>query len=60
MKKIIQFFKEAQAEFKKVSWPSWEELWQSTMVVIVVSIVIASFIGVVDIVLSKAVALVLG
>ncbi len=59
-KNIWQFCKEVKAEFTKVSWPSREELWQSTLIVIIVSGVIAGFIGIVDLGLSQLVTLVLG
>ncbi|HBE72915.1 MAG TPA: preprotein translocase subunit SecE [candidate division Zixibacteria bacterium] len=60
IKKSIQFIKEVRVEFTKVSWPSREELVQSTMVVIVVSLIVAAFIGAVDLGLNKLVGLVLG
>ncbi|MDI6739891.1 MAG: preprotein translocase subunit SecE [Candidatus Edwardsbacteria bacterium] len=59
-KKILQFFREVKVEFTKVSWPSSRELWQSTLIVFVVSAIVAAFIGLVDISLSKLVTLVLG
>jgi preprotein translocase subunit SecE len=60
LKKSIQFIKDVKVEFTKVSWPSREELIQSTMVVIVVSLIVAAFIGLVDLGLNKLVGLVLG
>jgi len=59
-KNIWQFFKEVKVEFTKVSWPSREELWQSTLIVIIVSGIVAAFIGIVDLGLSQLVTLVLG
>ncbi len=58
--KSIQFIKEVRVEFSKVSWPSRDELVQSTVVVIVVSLIVAAFIAVVDQGLNKLVGLVLG
>ncbi len=58
--KAIQFFKEVRVEFSKVSWPSREELVQSTIIVIVVSLMVAAFIGLVDQILNRLVGLVLG
>jgi preprotein translocase subunit SecE len=52
-KNILQFFVEVRAEFTKVSWPSSRELWQSTVIVFVVSAIVAAFIGVVDFILSR-------
>jgi len=58
--KALQFFKDVKVEFTKVSWPSREEMVQSTLVVIVVSLIVAAFIGLVDLGLNKLVGLVLG
>jgi preprotein translocase subunit SecE len=60
LKKSIQFIRDVKVEFSKVSWPSREELTQSTIIVIVVSLIVATFIGVVDLGLNKLVGLVLG
>lgn len=59
LKKSIQFFTDVRVEFSKVSWPSREELTQSTIIVIVVSLIVAAFIGVVDLGLNKVVGLLL-
>jgi preprotein translocase subunit SecE len=59
-KNIIQFFQDVKVEFTKVSWPSSRELWQSTLIVFIVSAIVAAFIGIVDVGLSKLVTLVLG
>ena len=50
--KVKQFAQEVQLEMKKVTWPSREELRGSTMVVIVMVILVAIFIGVIDRILS--------
>lgn len=59
-KKVIQFFIDTKAEFTKVSWPSREELTQSTMVVVVVSLVVTAFIATVDQILTRVITLILG
>jgi preprotein translocase subunit SecE len=46
--KAKAFIKDVKVEFLKVSWPSRDELIGSTMVVAVVSAIVAAFIGVVD------------
>jgi preprotein translocase SecE subunit len=38
---------------KKVSWPKKEELKESTMVVIVTSLIFAAFVWIVDFILNK-------
>ena len=51
--KIKQFFKEVKSELTKVTWTSKQELIYSTYIVIVVSIVLSIFIGIVDMMLSN-------
>jgi len=48
LEKIKRFLKEVVAELRKVTWPTKDELVGSTIVVIVVSLVVAIFIGIVD------------
>jgi preprotein translocase subunit SecE len=53
MKKIINYLKESYAELKKVIWPSREEVFSSTKVVIISTIAIAATLGVIDILLFR-------
>jgi preprotein translocase subunit SecE len=53
--RIREFVQEVLAEFRKVTWPSRQELINSTTIVIVVTVVLAFFLGGVDIALSKVV-----
>jgi len=53
--RIREFVQEVLAEFRKVTWPSRAELVSSTGVVIVVTVVLAFFLGGVDIVLARVV-----
>ena len=46
--KIISFFEDVVKEMKKVTWPTKEELKESTTIVIVVCILIAAFTYAVD------------
>ena len=57
-KKIKIFLFEAKAELGKVAWSTREELMGSTVVVIAITAILAAFIGVVDIALSKALSIV--
>jgi preprotein translocase subunit SecE len=57
--RITEFFREVLLEFKRVTWPSRQELVNSTVVVIVVTVVLAFFLGMVDIGLTKVVERVL-
>jgi len=59
IKQIPKFFKEVKEELKKVNWASRRELISAGAIVIVVSILLTSYIFLVDIGLSKAVQMVL-
>ena len=50
---MTAFLMEVKAELKKVSWPSRKETSGGTVVVLIAVLIIASFLGVVDIGLSK-------
>lgn len=51
--KIKKFLREVKAELKKVNWPNREVLISYTMVVIVTVIIMAIFIGGVDLIFSQ-------
>ena len=46
--KIIAFFTDVVKEMKKVTWPRQDELRDSTLIVLVVCGVIATFVYVID------------
>ena len=50
-----EFIREVMVEFRKVTWPSRQELVNSTTVVIAVTVVLAFFLGAVDIGLARIV-----
>jgi preprotein translocase subunit SecE len=60
LEKIKQYIKEVRFELTKVTWTTREELIYSTIIVIVVSIVLAVFTGVVDVALSNLASILLG
>ena len=53
--KAIQFLLEVRGEVKKVTWPSKKEAMGGTAVVLVVVLLMAVFLGLVDVLLSKIV-----
>lgn len=57
--KGMQFLREVKVELKKVTWPSRKQTVGSTVVVLILVIIIAFFLGVVDIGLSSLVRLIL-
>jgi preprotein translocase subunit SecE len=59
VKELIQFFEESKVEIKKVVWPTRKETVTTCVAVLVVSVVIALYLGVVDFALSKIVETIL-
>ncbi|SUZ56353.1 uncharacterized protein METZ01_LOCUS9207, partial [marine metagenome] len=59
IKKIKDFMNGVQFEMKKVSWPTWDELRGSTMVVLGLSLMLGIFLFVIDFFLSRIVNVVL-
>ncbi len=59
IEKSIQFLREVRAELKKVTWPSRKQALGSTAVVIVLVMIIAFYLGMVDMGLSSLIRLVL-
>ena len=55
----LQFLREVKIELKKVTWPTRKQTIGSTAVVIVLVIIIAAFLGIVDIGLSTLIRVVL-
>jgi len=45
---IRRYFNETTGELKKVSWPTWPEARQLTILVIIVMVAIGLFLGLVD------------
>ncbi|MCF6268571.1 MAG: preprotein translocase subunit SecE [Melioribacteraceae bacterium] len=46
--KIINFFTDVVKEMKKVTWPTKEELKESTVIVIVTCLILAAFTYLID------------
>ncbi len=56
---VKDFLREVRVELKKVTWPSRKETIAATGMVIILSVLVAFFLGLLDIGLSKAVAIIL-
>ncbi len=49
MNKIQSYFRDSYNELmEKVSWPNWQQLQQSTMIVLVATLVITAIVWVLD------------
>jgi len=46
--KIVEYFISARAELKKVAWPTRPEITRFSILVIVISLAIAAFFGILD------------
>jgi len=58
MQKIIKFLKEVAVEFKNITWPKKDTLFQLTIVVISISIIISLILGGFDYLFTKSFALI--
>jgi preprotein translocase subunit SecE len=59
VQKIFQFLKEVRFELKRVTWPSRKETIAGTMVVLIIVLIVASYLGIVDFGLSELIKTVL-
>ncbi len=59
LKKSRRFIAEVKNELKKVNWTKKEELFASTSVVIITVIILGIYIGLVDVVLTRAIDFIL-
>ena len=53
LKQAFQFFLDAYAELRKVTWLSRKEAIASTIIVIILVIIVAIFVGFTDFVLAR-------
>ncbi len=53
LKRFRQFVTEVWAELKKTTWPSQNEVYGTTLVVIVTVLICATFLWVVDLILNR-------
>jgi preprotein translocase subunit SecE len=51
--KIINFFQDVVKEMKKVTWPTKEELFESTKIVIVACLILSVFTYVIDMLINQ-------
>ena len=52
MESILRYFREAKAELRRVTWPTKKQLWYSTLVVVIVALLAAAYLGLVDMLLT--------
>lgn len=59
VQELKEFFEEAKVELKKITWPSRKEAQATSIAVLVLTVVMAVFLGLTDMSLSKIVELLL-
>lgn len=59
-KRLIEFVKESYSELKKVTWLSKKDVTRATIGVFAVIIFFAVYVGLLDFIISKMVAFVIG
>ncbi len=58
MKRIRRFLAEAISELRKVSWPTWIQVRNLTVLVFTVSFVVGVFVAVLDTIFQGVIALI--
>ncbi|MCA9392224.1 preprotein translocase subunit SecE [candidate division WWE3 bacterium] len=53
MKSIVTFFRDVQAEMRRVTWPTRQETTQMTVVVIIATVITGIYVGGIDYLLTK-------
>jgi len=59
MPKLVTYIKEVSQEINKVTWPTLEQTRAKTILVIVVSLTIGAFIGLLDFLFSRLMSIIL-
>lgn len=57
--RLKRFIRETTGELRRVSWPTWPEARRMTFIVIIVLIIMAIFLGTIDLAAGSLLALVL-
>jgi preprotein translocase subunit SecE len=60
MSKLTEYIKETRGELKHVIWPTRNQTFYYTIIVIVLSVVLAYFLGIFDFLFSRGLEKVLG
>jgi preprotein translocase subunit SecE len=46
--RLTSYIKESRQEFRRVNWPTRRETFRLTVIVIIISLVVAAFLGILD------------
>ena len=56
--KILTYFRELKAEFKRISWPSFKQVKNNTGVVIAFIVILGAFIALLDFIFNWLISLI--
>lgn len=59
MDKIPGYIRESVAELKKVTWPTKKQIWASTLIVVIFTVISGAYLGAVDALLTAVFAKIL-
>jgi preprotein translocase subunit SecE len=59
VRKLLSYLSEVKGELRKVTWPKKQEVIRLTLVVFIISAIVAGYVGGLDYVLTKALSLVI-
>jgi preprotein translocase subunit SecE len=59
MQRLLQYFREVMQELKKVSWPTKEQTYNLTFLVVIVTVAAALYIGGLDYIFAQLMGAVL-
>ena len=57
---IVRYYRETVGELKKVVWPTREEAWRLTLIVLLVIAVMAAILGTADYLFTQAIRVLVG
>lgn len=57
--KVTRYFRETRGELRKVTWPTRDESWRLTAIVLGVTVVMAAFLWVFDTIFSNSLQFIL-
>ena len=57
---FVRWWRETVGELRKVSWPTPEEAWRLTRIVLIVMVAMSALLGLLNLLFSKVISLMLG
>ena len=51
--KSAEYSRDVRAEMRKVSWPTWDDLRRSTVIIVIIVFIVGMIIGLMDLLFSK-------